>query len=243
MYLLPPYSEGGQSLQLDDISTGNAAISRAFLLDPGYYQLSYDYVSDTIFSSLKGNYCGATPSAANMSALSGTAAASTASYRGGSGPGVATALNTNTIGVFMSHAQMASTPIGGGALGSTTQFLNPDGTTSTTPTVSPSAISLTSYNAAQPNPLLDICGYAPSWTTRTRAIKILKPAYYWLTIAALGASDGQGGAIDNVKLTALGSPVMLNPPSSYVTIPVPGPQPGSTVGFNGFSIIDNPQYQ
>ena len=101
----------------------------------------------------------------------------------------------------MSHAHIASTPNTGNALGSTTSYANPDGATSTTPTAPPCAISLTSYNSSQVNRLLDICGYAASAQYRTAYVFIQKPAYYWLTLAALGTSDAFGGQIDRVKLT------------------------------------------
>jgi hypothetical protein len=117
----------------------------------------------------------------------------------------------------MSYAQMASTPNTGNALGSTTSYTNPDGTTSTTPTVPPNAISLTSYNSSQVNPLLDICA-----------------------LSALGTSDAFGGQIDDVKMTALTSPYYSTYASSAVTIPIPSPQPSSQVSYSGFYIIADP---
>ena len=237
--------QGSQAIELDATSSGsmttsNRLISRPFLLDPGYYQLSYDYISDAQFSTLSSVYCGATPAAANISSLTGS---HSATLRIG---GTATVnLDSNIVGVFMSHAQEASTPIGGGSLKSTTSYTNPDSTTSTTPTVAPDGLSLTSYNSAQVNPLLDICGYAASWQSRTAAIQITKPAYYWLTFSAKGTADSYGGAIDDVKLTALGSPAMSSPPASPVMIPVPAPvttaTTTTTVSYTGFSIVANPQ--
>ncbi|MDQ2762670.1 MAG: hypothetical protein M3Y22_04025, partial [Pseudomonadota bacterium] len=241
-YLTTSAAQGLQSIQLDGLKTGsmsttNRLISRSFLLMPGYYQLSYRYISDALFSSLSSVYCGATPTAARTSSLSGTHAA-TLRFGGSIGK---LSLNTNLITVFMSHAQQASTPIGGGSFNSTTSFLNPSGTTTTTPTVAPDGVSLTTYNSAQVNPLLDVCGYASSWQTRTANIQISKPAYYWLTFsAASGSADKYGGSIDDVKLTALGSLYMSSPPASSVTIPVPNPQPGATVNYTGFYIIADP---
>jgi hypothetical protein len=49
-----------------------------------------------------------------------------------------------------------------------------------------------------------------------------------------------GGAIDDVKLTALGSLYMSSPPSGAVLIPVASPQNGATTSFTGFSIISDP---
>ena len=69
---------------------------------------------------------------------------------------------------------------------------------------------------------------------------IEKPALYWLTFASLGTIDSQGGIVDDVKITALGSPYMSSPPSGAVTIPVPSPQPASSINYTGFSITANP---
>jgi hypothetical protein len=140
----------------------------------------------------------------------------------------------------MSHAQLASTPNLGNALGSTTSYTNPDGTTSTTPTVAPNGISLTSYNPSQVNPLLDICGYAASAQTRTAVVYIQKTAYYWLTLAAFGTSDAFGGQIDDVKITALTSPDFATYSSGSIAIPVPSPQPSASVNFGGFYIVADP---
>lgn len=231
-------SQGTQCLELGTSSSGNSLISRPFLLAPGYYQLSYDYVSEATFAALSSVYCGATPTTANISTLS--AGSSAAKERvGGASDGTITK-DTNTIGVFMAHAQMASTPNLSSTLGSTTSYTNPDGTTTTTPTVAPNGISLTSYNSSQVNPLLDICGYAATSQTRTAAFLVEKPAYYWLTFSALATSDTFHGQIDDVKITALGSPYMSSPPSSPVTIPVPSPQSSGTVSYSGFYIVANP---
>ena len=73
----------------------------------------------------------------------------------------------------------------------------------------------------------------------------MKPAYYWLTMAGLGTSDGQGGSIDDITVTALGGAYMSSAPSAFVTIPVPGAQPltSSAGSFTGFSIIYESKYQ
>lgn len=219
--------EGAQYVELDG-STGSGAtssnrlISRRFLLMPGHYQYQYSYMSRSDISGVSGAYCGATPTAAGLSA------ALPAGY------------DTNIVATFMSHSDLASTPNGGGALYSATTYRNPNGTTTTTPAVAPNGFSLTSYNAAQPNPMLDICGYGTTPQARTRNILITKPAFYWLTASASGQSDNGGGAIDDVRLTALGSLYMASPPSSPVTIPVPNPQPGTRITYSGFYIIADP---
>jgi len=229
--------QGSQCVELG--WNANSLIGRPILLDPGYYKVQYDYVSEVTFSTLSGVYCGSTPSAANIAMLSANSGTGKDRVSGVNHSG--TIVNdTNTVGVFMSHAQMASTPNTGNALGSTTTYTNPDGTTSTTPTVAPNGISLTSYNSAQVNPLLDICGYAASAQYRTAYVFIQKPAYYWLTLSALGTSDAFGGQIDDVKITALTSPYYSTYASSAVTIPVPSPQSSSQVSFSGFYIVADP---
>jgi hypothetical protein len=235
--------QGAMSIELDadanvgGVANSNRTISRPLLLMPGYYQMSYKYRANATFTTLGSTiYCGATPTAALLSSLSGTATAD----RSYSGSGTATmAKDTNMIGVFMSHDQLASNA-NAASYGSAATFSNPNGTTTSSPTVPNDNISLTNYDSTQVNPLLDICGYANGWQSRTATIKIQKPAYYWLTMAALGTADNVGGSIDDVKLWALGSLYMSSPPSGAVRIPVPNPQPGSTVSFTGFSITANP---
>jgi hypothetical protein len=196
-------------------------ISRRFLLTPGYYNVQYNYKASGSVSGVGNPSCGATPSAAGITGLSNSK-------------------TTAFLASFMSHAQLASTPIGGGALNSTTSYTNPDGTTSTTPTVAPNGISITSYDSTQANPVLDICGYASSWQTRSANIQITKTAFYWLTLSALGKADDAGGKIDDLKLTALGSLYMGSPPASPVTIPVPNTQPGARINYTGFYIVASP---
>ena len=59
--------QGNQCVELG--WNANSLISRPILLDPGYYRISYDYVSEGTFATLSGVYCGATPTAANISTL------------------------------------------------------------------------------------------------------------------------------------------------------------------------------
>ena len=236
--------QGIQAIELDtyNASSSNRAINRSFLLNPGYYKVSYYYSADSIFSGASTS-CAAAPSA---STVAGYVIAGTASGSVRFAPSNVYTLNkdTNLLGVFMSNGQMVSTPIGGGALNAQTSFNNPDGTVSTTPTVSPYGVSLSSYNTSQNNPLIDICGYAASWQARTTYVTVTKPGYYWLTFAALGTGDQIGGAIDDVKLTAMGSLYGSAPSGTAVTIPVLSPQPGTSYtnsgAFSGFSITADP---
>ena len=141
------------------------------------------------------------------------------------------------------------TPFNGG-----TSYLNPDGTQSTyptAPTVPPDGINWQAYDATQVNPVIDTCGYSFNWVTRTVPIKITKPGIYWLTFSANAGTgdpthtgDGNGGGIDDVTLTALGSPYMSGAPTSYLTtVPVPAPQPDTSylpATYAGYSIVADP---
>ena len=146
-------SQGVQCVELGGGSNG--LMSKPLLLVPGYYQISYKYLSQVIFANLGSTvYCGATPGTANISGLSSTTNGvipAASNYSTG-----AVKNDTNIVAMFMSHPQMASTPNRGNALGSTTSYTNPDGSTSTTPTTPPNAISLTSYTPSSVSPLLDI---------------------------------------------------------------------------------------
>jgi Flp pilus assembly protein TadG len=243
-YILGYAAQGIQSIQLDGANSGsmtttNRLISRPFLLAPGYYKVSYNYVADAFFASLGSTvYCGSTPSASGVSALTGTASSTS---RAISYPLGSLALNTNIVAVFMSHSLMASTPNINTTLNSTTTFKNPDGTTTATPTIAPDALSLTAYNSSQPNALLDLCGYATTWQSRSVNLQIKKTGLYWLTFSSVsGSGDGYGGSIDDVKLIALGSPYMSYPPASVVAVPVPNPQPSGTLSFSGFVTVVDP---
>jgi Flp pilus assembly protein TadG len=242
-YDLASAGQGNQNVDLDMYIgvSDNRAITRSFLLDPGYYQVSYKYVSNALFPSVPPTCTAAPNSTSSLSKYATGSATTLASLRLYPAYSYTLANDTNIVGVFMSNGQLVSTPIGGGAFGSLTSYSNPDGTVTTTPKVSPISVNLSSYNLSQYNPVIDLCGYAGTWQSRSVNILITKPGYYWLTFAALGTADQIGGAIDDIKVTVLGSPYMSSPPSSSLTtIPVPDPQPGSSVAFTGFTITANP---
>ncbi len=224
-------------------STSNRSISRAFLLAPGYYQVNYNYISDMLFSSASTS-CTAAPSKSNLSTYNswgnGTGTA-TSRISGHSYGGIS--YNTNFIGVFVANGQLVSTPNISSTTDLQTTYTNPDTTTAASYSAATAPldyVNLSNYSASQSNPLIDFCAYASSWQARTAYIEITKPAYYWLTLSAMGQSDKAGGAIDDVKITALGSLYMSSPPSNAVLIPVPDPQNGATTSFTGFSIISDP---
>ena len=238
--------QGSQYIALDGFNANgsslkNRSISRPFLLDPGYYQVSYDYISMVTFAGSTATYCFSPPSSGlNLTpqpSATGQIRYYTTTY---------TSEDTNIVAAFMSSGQLISTPIGGGLQGSLTSYLNPDGSTSTTPTAAPDAVNWNNYNATQSNPAIDVCGYSGVWAVRTVAVKITKPGLYWLTFSANGGTaDGNGGGIDDVKLTALGSLYPGAPALPTTIIPVPAPQPDTSYtnsgAFNGFSIVADPQ--
>jgi len=249
-----PY-QGSQYIELDGSlhtiygtstteSTSNRSISRPFLLAPGYYEVDYDYISDLTFSAITAVSCAAAPTAANIASFNtfGTQTGTAVNrINGASFPG--TSYNTNFVAVFVANGQLVSTPNASSIQEYQTTYTNPDGSTAASYSAATAPldyVNLSSYNASQSNPIIDFCAYASSWQSRTAYIEITKPGYYWLTLSALGESDKIGGAIDDVKLTALGSLYMSSPPSNPVTIPVPSPQPGAATIFTGFEIISDP---
>jgi hypothetical protein len=245
-YYLSGSAQGNQSIELDaDLNVGqttsNRTISRPFLLDPGYYQINYDYVSNLQFSGQTTTLCNAAPSASTLLYYNAYAALFGPGTNRMSGTVYTGFYDSNYIGVFVSSGQLVSTPssisIG---LNVTASFANPNGTTTATASVALDFLNLASYNSSQYNQLVDICGFATSWQTRTTYIQIIKPGYYWLSIAALGHADDQGGEVDDVKLTAMGSLYASSPPTNAVTIPVPAPQPGSSTIYTGFYIVADP---
>ncbi|WP_036292309.1 TadE/TadG family type IV pilus assembly protein [Methylosinus sp. PW1] len=244
-YVMKSAIVGAQSVELGGTgTTAHRLISRGFLLDPGYYKVSYYYISDAKLPSLPtplaDPYCLSMPQTSSWSLPSGSVSNVTSRINASI---AATAVDASSsyVGVFMSHGQLASTPVVGGALSSTTSYTNPDGTTTTTPTVAPDGVSLTSYNSAQVNPLIDLCAYATSWQTRTANVLVTKPGFYWLTFSSIGTTTEKfGGALDDVKLTALGGPSMSGAPSSYVKLPTPSVTPGSISTFSGFQIVNDP---
>jgi hypothetical protein len=152
----------------------------------------------------------------------------------------------------MSSGQLISTPNVNLILGGAVTYTNPNGTVTSTPTVAPDNGSVfTSNSASSPNPIIDACIYSAghAWVARSVNVMITKPGFYWLTFSSQGdplTGNGAGAALDDVKLTALGSLYMSNPPTSLLTtIPVPAPQPDTAYTnsgvFNGFSIVADPK--
>lgn len=223
----------------------NRSISRQFLLDPGYYKVSYNYVSLTDFSFdfIYGTNCTAAPTFTNNATAYGK-------KNGHKYGDLATVYNqyqsTNILNVYMANSQLISTPSVNTTLGGAPTYTNPNGTTGATPTTPiDGGTNFSAYNASAVNPVIDTCSYSGgfTWTPRSVNVKISKPGWYWLNFSAQGdpiTALGGGPGIDNVKLTALGSLYSSAPSSPVVTIPVADPQPGSSLYYTGFSIVADP---
>jgi hypothetical protein len=229
-------------------SAASIMISRPFLLVPGYYNLSYRYFANLILT-YSGTICGSTPAAAGAS--SGHVGTGVIRYTSAQ---VNVPVNINYLGVFLSNAQLVSTPNMMGTYGAITTYSNPDPSladtppvrsTSTTPKVPPDAISLANYQVSSTSALLDFCADAQSWTARSINFSIAKPGYYWLTFSSQMTDQnvyGNGAGIDAITLSALGSLAMPSPPATYVPVPVGNPQPSRQqwASDNSFYIMADP---
>ncbi len=207
---------------------------------------SYDFVYNGGYYPV----CTAAPTTADNYSLWGM-------KHGWSYPGSGTTLydqylSTNFLNVYMSNGQSISTPIINSTIGGAPTYNNPNGTTSSSAAVPPdNGTNFASYSATAVNPVIDTCYYSQGygWVTRSIHDEITTPGYYWLTFSAEGdplTGTGLGPAIDDVKLTALGSPYMSGAPTASLTvIPVPAPQHdtdyyGLSSSFNGFYIVADP---
>ena len=222
----------------------NRSLSRPFLLDPGYYNVSYKYVSlmDFSYDFIYGTNCTYAPTFTNNLTVYGQKHG----YDYPSSSLYQQYQSTNILNVFMANGQLVSTPNVNATLGGAASYTNTDGSTTSSPSIpTDNGSNFTAYNASAVNPVIDTCSYSGgyAWVPRSVSIKITKPGYYWLTFSAQGdplTGTGAGAGIDDVKVSALGSLYMSSPPSSPVTIPVPSPQPGASVPYNGLSITADP---
>mgnify|MGYP002381500500 CR=1 FL=1 len=217
-------------------SSPTTHISRPFLLVPGYYSVTYDYQASFTYPGVSGTYCGRTPSAASYSTLS-SQNYSNVPNRFRNSFKVSGYPADNTIAVFGWHPGLISTPTSA-SYQSNAKYNNPDGTQTSNPTYAPNGISLSNYNSAQNNPLLDICVFSSTSQSRIAYIKIVKPAYYYITFASFSTANNVSGAVSNVALSAIGG-VYGSAPSNVVTIPVPNPQSNATATFTGFTMLQN----
>ena len=240
-YLLKSSYQGTQSLELDtNGSPSNRSMTRGFYLDPGYYQIDYDYVSDALINGTSATYC-AYPPGYIPNPYGSTPYAATHRITGAS---FNVPVDTNVLVVMMSNSQLASHPNITSTFNAAPTYVNPNDTQTSSPTVAPDAFNFATYtsNNGRVNPVLDQCAFSNVWVPRTTYIQITKPGQYWLTISAGGTADGVGGAVDDVRLTALNS-LYGAAPGFYITIPTAGPAPASSYSPGasaGYTITADP---
>lgn len=194
------------------IGTPNRAISRKFILAPGYYSVSYYYISARTSAPLA--LCGASSIASHTSLVQSYNATNPTYYF--------RPADSMRLGVYMdpdlSYAHPESEPI----LRAIATWTNPDGSAETLPRL--------------PANMIDACVASPAPTQRTVNLKVTKPGHYWLTFRAEGAGDAWGAAIDDLTFTALGGLSMPNAPSGALTVKAPGLAFGSPIMLNGLQI-------
>jgi len=239
------YTPGGSASIEMNASVGSRSISRQFVLDPGYYQVSYNYASRALIGELGSTpVCGKSPAAVNASNYSnafnglsytalnaswaashysaGTIAAPTNVYYSGlSGWG---RYDENQLSMYVDNGLQVSHPVGSPLFYGPSTYANPDGSAETLPEL--------------PQNVLDTCLYSSFWTNRAVQFKITKPGIYWLTWRSEGQGGNWGSQLANINLTALGSLTGPNY-SSAVTIPAPTPAIGTTINFGSFSMAEH----
>ncbi|MDB5569884.1 MAG: hypothetical protein JWN93_1067 [Hyphomicrobiales bacterium] len=213
---------GGSGLDID-ATMGNRAISRRFMLVPGYYRVQWSYASRMAFDEF------------GQDVLCGFPVSNSVSGRlAGQGMGNANPLlmpyadagrrpinrDTNVVSVYMDADRLVSHPTHGPEFYAPVTYKNPDDSSATLPQL--------------PQQQLDHCGYAANWQTRSINVKIIKPGLYWLTFRGEGESDNVGGQLANFRMYGVGSLQMASPPSNPVTIATAGPAVGATIMMSGF---------
>lgn len=205
---------GGNSLDID--ASLNRAMSRKFIMTPGYYRIDWAYASRVTFPDMGSQVvCGS--SAANASTLAGSGLATLSSV-------LTPFLDTTTLrtrrrdtsqtSVYLDDNRLVSHPTHGTEYLSPSMYKNPDGGAATLPQL--------------PQKMIDTCGYAVNWQQRSINVKISKTGLYWLTFRGEGASDYEGGQLANFRMFATG-PLSMSAPANVVNIPIGGIVPGSTI--------------
>jgi Flp pilus assembly protein TadG len=190
----------------------NRAISRKFILSPGYYNLNYYHISVRTSAPLA--LCGVSNINSNLALVQGyNISDTTRSWY---------AANSMQLGVYMDPDLSYSHPESTTTLRAIATWKNPDGSAETLPRL--------------PANMIDACVAAPTMTQRSINLKITKPGFYWLTLQAEGDADQQGAAVDDVTLTALGGLSMSAPPAGAVSVKAAGLAFGSTILLNGLQI-------
>lgn len=184
--------------------TTNRAISRRFILPPGYYEFQYWYRS---MASLGANVtmCGKDTVTSDLSLLQAMNTSSRAA-------------DTNLMRVYVDPDRSFSHPRSEPVLNALSTWEDPDNGPETLPRL--------------PRTVLDACAYSNAFVLRAVKFKVTKPGFYWVTLKGEGASDAWGALIDDVSLVALGSLRKSAPQPDAVDIPAPGLPAGSPIVLN-----------
>lgn len=215
---------GGNSLDID-ATNGNRAVSRKFIMTPGYYRIDWTYAGRRTFDDLGTQViCGR--GSATDARLAGTAVSINSPVLASFLPPQPQrhARNTNTTSVYLDDDRLVSHPTHGEAFYSPSIYKNPDGGAETLPRL--------------PQQQIDTCGYAPNWQQRSINVKISKTGLYWLTFRGEGASDNTGGQLANFRMFATG-PLSMTAPTDVVAIPFGGIVPGSKIKKRHLEFIAN----
>jgi Flp pilus assembly protein TadG len=127
--------------------------------------------------------------------------------------------------VFVDADQSFSHPESEPVIRAQAVWKNPDGSAATLPRLAATVI--------------DACAFSKTTMTRVVQFKIVKPGFYWLTMAGEGTADQWGARLWDVSMTAVGGLSMASPPASAVSIPAPGLAPGTTVVLNSLQVASN----
>ncbi|MFV0279140.1 MAG: TadE/TadG family type IV pilus assembly protein, partial [Rhodoblastus sp.] len=218
----------GNLLEMD-ATLGNRTIFRKFNLDPGYYSISWKYISRAYMKNeITTTVCGASPEDVNASVyatkLSTTNERFPTSVLAESVKGINKKQDTNLVSFYIDDNRSYAHPVGSADYYGVTTYANPNGT------------ATNGTFASLPQNVFDSCLYSPTLATRTVKFRIDKPGAYWLSWRAEGSSDNYGGGLGNVVLTALGGLSMASKPSPLAVVPTSAPTTGETVTLGGYYI-------
>lgn len=215
--------EGKYSIELDatvsatgEVTAGqavdvNRAISRRFILAPGYYNVSYYYMSrDTQAPTVM---CGLDSFDADMARL----------WRNQSWRQYAP--DSMMVRVYMDSDRTFSHPVSEPKYLAVATWANPYGVKG----------ALLPKLPATP---IDVCIVSKNYVKRSADVKITKPGFYWLTMRAEGVAEGMGAIVDDFIFSALG-PLSDAAPKNVVTIPAPGVAVGTILRARGYEFVAN----
>jgi hypothetical protein len=216
---------GGYSIDID-ATDGNRAVSRRFVLTPGYYRIEWAYASRLAFADITEVICGSNADYAIKLAGTGFATHSSLLHSGylNTTTQFTRRRDTNIVSVYLDANSLVSHPTHGPEFYAPSTYKNPDGEAATLPQL--------------PQQMIDTCGYAYNWQQRSINVKISKTDFYWLTFRGEGASDNEGGQLANFRMYAVGG-LSGSAPANVVSIPFAGVQPGTTITKRQFRFAGN----